>query len=395
MGRTNEAQSDKMTKRKILFVAPYPPPFSGPESSAKLFMESCIHEHFSVSLFDTNFRKSNTDKGKLGLSAIIIFIKFIFGLITRLIRYKPDIVYYYVTATKVGWIFKDIWLITISKLFGKKVVIHMRAGHFDYNFSRMSPVLQKIIVFVCKKVDLGLAQSPSLKKQFANIMNNSKVDYVYNMIDTNIYSPNLVTKDDLEVFFMGHLSQAKGYNDLLRAMPMVIEKYPSITFSFAGTQLEDERNVFNDYTSNKPIQFEKSKVAYDELISKGYTKNYKYLGIVDEKAKITQFNKSIIFVLPSFSEGFSMAVLEALSMGVPVVTTPVGALEDIIIDGLNGHLIPPGNPKKISEALLDLIDNKELRFGISKQNRLMVEQNFALEKVIEKYVELFNDLYKK
>ena len=105
-------------KKKILFVAPYPPPFSGPESSAKLFMESSIHEYFDVSLFDTNFRKSNSDKGKLGLAALIIFIKFIFGLIIRLIRYEPDIVYYYVTATKVGWLFKDIWLIIISKLFG-------------------------------------------------------------------------------------------------------------------------------------------------------------------------------------------------------------------------------------------------------------------------------------
>ena len=64
-----------MIKRKILFVAPYPPPYSGPETSAKLFMESKIHDFYEVNLFDTNFRKSNADKGKLGISAILIFFK--------------------------------------------------------------------------------------------------------------------------------------------------------------------------------------------------------------------------------------------------------------------------------------------------------------------------------
>jgi len=381
-----------MIKRKILFVAPYPPPYSGPETSAKLFLESNIHEYFNVVLFDTNFRKSNSDKGKLGLTAVKIFVKFIFGLIIRLVRYQPDIVYYYVTATKVGWLFKDIWLILVSKLFGKKVVIHMRAGHFDYNFSKMYSFQQRIIKKVCKYVDFGLAQSFSLMSQFEEILPVSKVGFVYNMINTDLFKPESGVKNQKEIFFMGHLTKAKGYNDILRAMPKVIEKHPNALFTFAGSKLKDERNVFNDYTNKEPLTNENSSIPLTKLLKNGYAKNYNYIGIIDEQKKIAQFNKSQLFVLPSFSEGFSMAVLEAMSMGKPVVTTPVGALKDIIANKENGYLVSPGNVDEIAKAIITLLDNPKVCDEISSTNRNTVVLNYSIQNVVHRYIEIFNKI---
>jgi|TARA_B110000259_G_scaffold188301_1_gene246352 glycosyltransferase involved in cell wall biosynthesis len=381
-----------MIKRKILFVAPYPPPYSGPETSAKLFMESKIHDFYEVNLFDTNFRKSNADKGKLGFSAILIFFKFILGLIKRLVFFNPDIVYYYVTATKVGWLYKDIWLILVSKLFGKKVVIHMRAGHFDYNFSKMSSFQQSIIKKVCKYVDFGLAQSYSLMSQFDEILPVDKVGFVYNMINVNLYKPESGVKNHKEIFFMGHLTKAKGYNDILHAMPKVVEKHPDALFTFAGSKLKDERNVFNDYTNKAPLINEDSLIPLTKLLKNGYAKNYNYLGIIDEQKKIAQFNKSQLFILPSFSEGFSMAVLEAMSMGKPVITTPVGALKDIITNKENGYLVSPGNVDEIAKAIITLLDNPKDCDEISATNRNAVVLNYSIQNVVNKYIEIFNKI---
>ncbi|WP_422107354.1 glycosyltransferase family 4 protein [Winogradskyella sp.] len=378
--------------KRILFVAPYPPPFSGPESSAKLFYESNIHDFFKVELFDTNFRHSNSDKGKIGLNAIIIFFKFIFGLTKRLFLRKPHVVYYYVTATKVGWLFKDIWLILIAKLFRKKVVIHMRAGHFDYNFSRMKSFEKSIVIKVCKLVDLGLAQSESLMYQFDKILDAKKVKYVYNMIDTEIFKPSLNQKKQHEIFFMGHLSKAKGYYDIIKAMPDIIESFPNVVFTFAGTRLNEERNVFNDYTNKRPIAIENNLEQSEADVKEKFADNYNYVGIINEEQKIEQFSKSQLFILPSFSEGFSMSVLEAMAMGLPVVTTPVGALEDIIKDNFNGVLVKPNSPNDISRAVKKILGHTQLIEEYGRNNVHQVSENYSVNVVVKEYVKIFNNV---
>ncbi|WP_170287255.1 glycosyltransferase family 4 protein [Halioglobus maricola] len=378
-----------MTARPtILFVAPYPPPYSGPESSAKMFLESDITNYFDIVFFNTNFRKSNTEKGKANLGAVFIFFKFTLGLILRLIQNNPKIVYHYVTATSLGWLFKDIWLIAISKLFGKKVVLHMRAGHFNSNFERANFLERFVIARFARICDLGLAQSISLEPQFKHLLPSHKVSHVHNMIDCRKYSRTEPLSTNQVVFFMGHLTQAKGYTDILKAMPSVIEKFPKVKFVFAGTKLEKERNVFNNYVNGAPILFENTREIESEIV-RSHPNNYCYLGVVDERKKIQQLLSSSIFVLPSYSEGFSMSVLEAMAVGLPIVTTPVGALQDIITNEDSGLLVSPGNIEQLTRSLIRLLSDRELREEIGERNMESVKKFYSMDKVAIEYKAIF------
>jgi len=375
--------------KKILFIAPFPPPYSGPESSAKMFIEAPIAEHFKIIPFNISFRKSARDRGKVGIYIVFIFLRFICGLVIRIIRYRPEIVYYYVTATKLGWIYKDIWCILGSKLLFRKVVIHMRAGHFRRNYTEMSWLYRKLVRYACSRVDLAIVQSDTLKDQFKDLVQPEKIEVVPNMIDTIKYAPDPSINKENEIFFMGFLSKAKGYTDLLKALPIVVEAHNDIKFSIAGTKLKKERNDITNFLTGERLTWEDPEEVYNAYIKGKFENNFTYLGVINETEKIAQFRKSLMFVLPSYSEGFSMSVLEAMSTGTPIIASPVGALSDIIENNSNGILIEPGNPKELGQAIILLLEDINLREKISKNSRSLVLEMFSKEIVSQKYVELF------
>ena len=133
---------------------------------------------------------------------IFAFFQLNIKLIKRIMSLKPEITYYYVTATILGWLGKDIWVIILSKLFGLKVVIHMRAGHFRKNYDRSNKVFKKIIKAVLNLTDYCLAQSPTLAKQYEGLVKDkNKIGYVYNMISVeNYFAPPSNDKYDENLY---------------------------------------------------------------------------------------------------------------------------------------------------------------------------------------------------
>ena len=80
-------------KPRVLFVGPYPPPYSGPEMGMKLFLESSLKDQFDISFLCTNVRKSNAKKGSFGFAMIVAFVMFFSRLTWKLISVRPKVVY--------------------------------------------------------------------------------------------------------------------------------------------------------------------------------------------------------------------------------------------------------------------------------------------------------------
>ena len=382
-------------KMKILVVGPYPPPYSGPETSIKLLMESPLKDWANIRLLNTNFRKDMASKGRMDFRAVCALLRIFFLLAWECIRFRPNIVYYYVTATRNGWLFKDIWVILISRLFFRKTVIHMRAGHFKYEFKKMNRFSRFLIRFACRKCSLAFVQANCLRDQFEGIIPKEKIHYVYNMIDVNKYQNNCPhSYDKGRFFYMGHLSTAKGYCDLLSVIPRIVQEYPWCKFIFAGYKLETERNVFQEQTSGRSIDSESPEEAYAKYIQGKCEENYQYIGPIAEEQKLIELQKCMAFVLPSYSEGFSMAVLEALSFAKPIVCTPVGALGEVVKDCVNGLIVEAGDREALYQALKRIICDSSLRETMIDCNRKYTAQTFSQEIVSRKIYEEFLHLLK-
>jgi glycosyltransferase involved in cell wall biosynthesis len=166
------------------------------------------------------------------------------------------------------------------------------------------------------------------------------VEVLYNPCPTVGRKP----KDDVgekRILFAATLYREKGYLDLIDAFAKVYEKHPDWQLILAGNGSQEE-----------------GLMRINELgIQSGVT----FLGWVSGEAKEREFRIASIFCLPSYAEGFPMAVLDAWAYGLPVVTTPVGGIPDIVIDGENGLLFNPGDKEALAIQLNRLIEDVELR----------------------------------
>lgn len=97
-----------------------------------------------------------------------------------------------------------------------------------------------------------------------------------------------------------------------------------------------------------------------------------------------------IFALSSLSEGTSISILEAMASGKPIVATAVGGNPVLVVDGINGFLVPSSDPPALARALLRLIADEELQVHMGKVNRLKAQREFGLGTMIIKYEKLYS-----
>lgn len=175
---------------------------------------------------------------------------------------------------------------------------------------------------------------------------------------------------------VNQLTAAKGQHLVLEAIDIVKEKIKDdYLIVFAGSE-HDPKHYYTNYLK--------------ELINKfKLTDKVKFLGHISNLVSL--YNALDIVLIPSENEAFSIVCLEAMVSSCPVIASNVGGLAELVEDGQNGLLFPVGNSKTLSEKLLLLLSNQELRKKLSKNAQAFVMENFAMEKVIAQ----IEDLYKK
>jgi len=99
-----------------------------------------------------------------------------------------------------------------------------------------------------------------------------------------------------------------------------------------------------------------------------------------------------IFVLPSYREGTPVTVLEAMAMGLPVVATDVPGCREAVVHGETGFLVPPRNVGELVRAIQKLAEDPALRQRMGQAGRERVVQHFAVERIVEQYLDLYAEL---
>ncbi len=99
-----------------------------------------------------------------------------------------------------------------------------------------------------------------------------------------------------------------------------------------------------------------------------------------------------IFVLPSIWEGASMALLEAMAAGLPIVATATGGTPELVEDGISGILVPPADPTALADALIQLLGSVELREKMGKAGYKLVNENFQIENTVDRISALYSGL---
>jgi len=115
-------------------------------------------------------------------------------------------------------------------------------------------------------------------------------------------------------------------------------------------------------------------------------------GVLGHPAMLDEMRAADIFALPSFGEGFPNSLVEAMALGLPSVATPVGAVPEIIDEGVNGRIIPLGDAKALAAAIADLAGDRAKRLEMGKQAQQKVAERYSESRIVERVRGLYREL---
>lgn len=372
---------------KTLFFIPMPPPYSGPEMVALLFSKSKIFSNENYFKFiNSTLKRTNKSKGKIEIEGILNFIKLYFVYIKNIIKY--DSVFLYINSNRVGFIRDSIYILT-AYLFNKKIITQYHGGYFHIFYYQQNWLFRIFIKFILKKINLLVVLGESLIKMFDFVSLKQNICVIHNGMDIKNIStgPNrFKNKFPFTILFIGHLWFTKGFYDLIVSYKSLYGKHGSkIKLIFAGEKMGKSKNIY-DFLDNKWKEYFRinEKNILNEIngfIENSRIYNAEYLGIIIGNEKKAAFNQANVFVLPSYTEGFSMACLEALSHGLPVIVGPEGVLADIVEDKRNGFVVPLNSPQIISEKIEWLMEQPKVCNQIGMRNIELVKMNFDVDEI--------------
>ncbi len=173
-----------------------------------------------------------------------------------------------------------------------------------------------------------------------------------------------IAEADLVVGVVGNLYPVKGHRYLLEALPQVLNVVPNTTVLLIGRgELEVE------------LKAQAKALGVDDKV--------RFLGLRDDIPKLLAVMD--VFAMPSLSEGLSIALLEAMAAGKPVVATNVGGNPELVQEGETGYLVPAEHPDALAQALIRLLSDPDVRVKFGGAGKLRVAERFTLPTMAGQY----------
>lgn len=276
----------------------------------------------------------------------------------------------------------DLWAGPVSKLSapvklvsGRRDMGILRSSKHNLAYRMLSSIFDQVIAVSDQVRDFCISED-HLAPQ--------KVVTIYNGLDfekLSAYAPAAGLRSSLGIresapliIFVGNIRRVKGIDVLVEAAARVVRTVPETVFLVVGRQSE-------------PAFYEEVAARIEAL---GIGRSIRFLG---ESGDVYPLLKaSDIFFLPSRSEGFSNALIEAMACGLPCVATRVGGNAEAINDGENGFLTESGDAKVAAERISALLADRDLRLKMSAAARTTVKAKFTAQIMIEKLVSCYDQL---
>lgn len=231
--------------------------------------------------------------------------------------------------------------------------------------------------WVCDKF-IGISDAVAEDIVSAGI-DRKKVVRVYNGIEPQKYDCARLKRYDENAIVIGCVARImpklKGQDILLEAIKKVKNQHPKVMALFAGGVAE-----------NQQVDYEKLKnYVRDNLLEE----NVKFLGNVDN---IPEFLNGIdICVVPSRSEGFGLALVEAMAMGVPCIASNIAGPREIILNEGIGKLFENGDSKSLSMKIEEVISEYDEIKKVAWDHKLKVRQNYSMECMCSRLLEIYTE----
>jgi glycosyltransferase involved in cell wall biosynthesis len=214
-----------------------------------------------------------------------------------------------------------------------------------------------------------VANSSAARAQLATEgVPRDRLRLIPNGLDLARFTPQPPPAAIRRVVTVANLRAEKGHDTILAAVPAILDRHPDATFTFAGDGPRRD--------------------ALETLArALGVSGRVRFLGECRDVAPVLA--AADLFVLPSRSEAFPNAVIEAMAAGLPVVVSNVGGIPEVVRHGENGLLVPPDDHAALTGAVLGLMDRRQDAAALGAAARRDVARDYTIDRMVERFEDLY------
>lgn len=355
---------------RIWLVSPAPSSRGGVAAVARQMSSSALARQYRLSIFPTY--RAGSIPGRLYRAAVGLTMIAV-GLLVR----PPDLVHMKLASR--GSFARKLVVGVLCRVRGVPVLVHVHGGGFDQFVAGSPAPVRRLARWLLEGSPQVLSLSERWAAKLRPLFPRAPIDVLANPVEVARFADLAEarfrdhargeTVAPPTALFLGELLERKGVYDLVAAWPAVTSAVPGAWLVLAGTgEIEGVRAA---------------------AAAAGVGDQVETPGWIDFDEKRRRLRAATVFVLPSYTEGVPISLLEAMAAGLPSVVTPVGGVLDAVSDGQEALVIAPGDRDALARAIIQVLDSPDLARALAGTARLRVE---AFD--IAAYVERLDRIYR-
>ena len=358
----------------VLFLGKNPPPYYGVSIWFEQLQAAQWPADYEILWFHNGIHKSITTIGTTGILSFYRHICLHFKYLLFLLKHKPGIIVIPISQSFVGYV-KDSVYILLSCLFKGKTLVMLHGSNLKTWLSTSHHLIRAYFRITLKSCSGAIVLSEKLKYIFEDYFPTEKIFAVPNGLNFDLPLQKESKNKTPVLCYLGNLYISKGVEDIIQSL---------ILLSRAGI---DYKMIFiGGWGDNE------TRVVCEKLVKENNL-NVEFVGVKTGKEKYAVLNLSDIFIFtPNKPEGLPYVILEAMALGLPIISTNQGAITDAVIHNRNGYIVESGKVDSIYQGIRDLIKEPHLRNTMGSNSRILYEKYFTAEKMIEDFVKTFQSI---
>lgn len=357
-------------KKKILFVVPLPPPTHGASFINNLIIKNHeINKNFDIFSFNSSQSKNYSELNSINLKKIFLFFFTYCRLIKKIFFVNPNLIFFNPSPRGVGF-YRDIFYIILFKIFKKKIVFHLHGKGFKEKYKK-SFIWKILLINLFKNINL-ICLSNKLIDDIKLFYDKNKKIYILN--NFSFTPPKISKKNKIFTFiYLSNLIPDKGIMIFLDAINLMNKKYKNFNAKVIG--------------NSRNINFLKKIKKKINLLP-----NVKYLGEMYGKKKYIELNNSNVFVLPTRNDAFPISILEAMSLKLPIISSRVGGIPDIVKHNKTGFLVKNINFKQYAKFMSIYLNKKKLAILHGRNAKNKHKNNYTKDIFEKKFIKILKKI---
>jgi glycosyltransferase involved in cell wall biosynthesis len=367
---------------RILLIGVLGPFDSGPTRVYETLLKSHFSERFDVRFLDLQFASDIADFERLRLQKFLRLLWYLLRATYWLFRESYQAICVPLSTNRNAFL-KDSLFVWLGVVFRVPVVILEHGTNIPALYQRSGRIVRGSMRATLRRAARCIVLAECLKFNFEPFLPADRIVSTYLGISRAATNgkPALNTSQNgkLTLLFLSTLVEAKGLLIFLRSLPRVLRGRNDPKFVVAGGWGWDSEHV---------------KAWVNQFLAREHLEgSVSFVGPVKGAEKQEVLNAADICVCPTLVDTAPLVVLEAMRAGLPIVATNVGAIPEIVVDGVNGLICEKGNPEALADKILYLADRPALRQKIRQNNLERFEKLFTAERFADRMIKVFESVF--